>query len=127
MKSVNYKHVYHYHQHDLAHCKICNGAEGSLPTDCPGVKMTSEEEDAVYDGKINFISGEWTNKINDQTLNSKMRIKKEIKYMPPTKEYLLERIKLLGQEMNNNEQENRLMGDEIEQLYKKIDAMSVVT
>jgi hypothetical protein len=35
-------------------CTICNGFEGSLPTDCPGEKMTGERADEVYAGKIDF-------------------------------------------------------------------------
>lgn len=35
-------------------CTICNGFEGSVPTDCPGVPMTEEQADAVYDGKLDY-------------------------------------------------------------------------
>lgn len=40
-------------------CTTCNGAEGTLPTDCPGVKMTSEQQDAVYAGRLDFRGGAW--------------------------------------------------------------------
>lgn len=40
-------------------CKVCGGAEGSLPTECPGKPMTSDEEDAVYAGRHDFVNGEW--------------------------------------------------------------------
>lgn len=39
---------------DLAHCKVCGGAEGSLPTLCPERRMTEEEERAVYAGQLDF-------------------------------------------------------------------------
>jgi len=35
-------------------CTICRGMEGSLPTDCPGVKMTQEQQDQVYAGQIDY-------------------------------------------------------------------------
>jgi hypothetical protein len=44
----------------LALCNICNGAEGLLPTECPGRKMTDEEEAAVFGGAADFINGKWT-------------------------------------------------------------------
>jgi hypothetical protein len=47
---------------DLFLCTVCGGAEASLPTECPGRKMTSMEEDAVQAGKIDFKNGEWTTK-----------------------------------------------------------------
>lgn len=36
-------------------CKRCGGGEGSLPTDCPGERMTAEEKDLVYAEKLNYI------------------------------------------------------------------------
>lgn len=38
-------------------CARCGGVEGSLPTDCPGDRMTAEEANAVYEGDLNFIRG----------------------------------------------------------------------
>ncbi len=43
-------------------CTVCKGGEGSLPSECPGRKMTSMEQDAVYDGKLDFRSGRWQNR-----------------------------------------------------------------
>ncbi len=43
----------------LFSCTICNGAEGSLPTECPGRKMAYEEERAVYAGHLDFKDGKW--------------------------------------------------------------------
>ncbi|MEW6115633.1 MAG: hypothetical protein AB1553_01875 [Nitrospirota bacterium] len=44
----------------LAICKICGGAEGSLPTECPGEKMIAHQDEAVYAGKLDFFNGQWT-------------------------------------------------------------------
>jgi hypothetical protein len=43
----------------LSLCMICGGAEGALPTHCPGVKMTSDQIELVYDGKLDYIEGQW--------------------------------------------------------------------
>lgn len=51
----------------LAICKVCGGAEGSLPTACPGRKMTSVEQDSVYAGKIDFTNGQWVAKTKGDT------------------------------------------------------------
>jgi hypothetical protein len=56
---VSTEHVYHDRDDELAHCKVCNGAEGSLPTDCPGTPMTPEQEDKVYGCELDFRNGEW--------------------------------------------------------------------
>jgi len=38
----------------LSLCKICGGAEGCLPTNCPGRPMTTVEQDLVYNRKLDF-------------------------------------------------------------------------
>lgn len=38
----------------LAMCTVCHGAEGTLPTDCPGVPMTGEQEQAVWRQEMDF-------------------------------------------------------------------------
>jgi hypothetical protein len=41
-------------------CTVCGGFEGSLPTDCPGFKMTEEQEHRVYRGLLDYRDGrEW--------------------------------------------------------------------
>ncbi len=35
-------------------CSVCHGAEGSLTTDCPNVKMTAEQESDVYEGILDY-------------------------------------------------------------------------
>lgn len=46
----------------LAVCVICKGAEGSLPTECPGAKMTSEQDEAIMAGKLDYVDGKWVEK-----------------------------------------------------------------
>ena len=48
----------------LAHCKVCGGAEGSLPTDCPGQRMTEKQEDSVMFGSLDFLNGQWVETAN---------------------------------------------------------------
>ena len=40
-------------------CTKCMGLEGSLPTDCPGVKMSMETADEVYGRGVDYIKGKW--------------------------------------------------------------------
>jgi hypothetical protein len=35
-------------------CETCGGAEGELTRDCPQVKMSEEQRDAVLKGQLNF-------------------------------------------------------------------------
>lgn len=53
------QHVFHDRDDGLSHCKVCNGAEGSLPVECPGTKMTAWQEEAVYKGRLQFSNGQW--------------------------------------------------------------------
>ena len=46
----------------LAYCTVCKGAEGSLPTECPGEPMDSETENLVYNEAVDFIGGKWVRK-----------------------------------------------------------------
>ncbi len=39
---------------EVAHCKICNGAEGSLPRNCPGKRMPGDVADAVYAHRMDY-------------------------------------------------------------------------
>lgn len=45
----------------LAVCVVCGGAEGTLPTDCPGYKMDEQEQAYVMAKQIDFIGGHWAN------------------------------------------------------------------
>lgn len=46
-----------YCEGNLAYCTVCKGAEGSLPTDCPGAAMTEAEGEAVYAGHLDWQDG----------------------------------------------------------------------
>lgn len=45
----------------LFSCTRCGGFEGTLPSQCPGEKMTSEQETGVYAGRLDFREGAWVN------------------------------------------------------------------
>lgn len=44
---------------NLFMCDVCGGAEGSLPTHCPGRKLTPQEGEDIYSGEIDFKDGGW--------------------------------------------------------------------
>ncbi|WP_195178930.1 hypothetical protein [Mesorhizobium sp. INR15] len=46
----------------LGLCTICGGAEGAMPTDCPGEKVDSAILDQVYRGEFDYIGGRWVSK-----------------------------------------------------------------
>lgn len=52
-------HDFHDREDGLAHCKVCGGAEGSLPWDCPGKEMPAETQEVVYVGLIDYVNGYW--------------------------------------------------------------------
>lgn len=52
-------HQFHDRDDGLLHCMVCSGAEGSLPIECPGRRMTDSEQDAVYAGQLDFLNGAW--------------------------------------------------------------------
>ena len=56
------KHEFYDREDGLAHCKVCNGGEGSLPTDCPGEQMSAETEELVYAGSLDYRDGVWVDK-----------------------------------------------------------------
>jgi len=41
----------------LSLCTVCGGAEGSLPTDCPGSRMSAELSESVYAGLADYRDG----------------------------------------------------------------------
>jgi len=51
------------HQYDsgmeLAVCSVCDGAEGSLTTHCPGKRMSASLEALVYAGEVDFFDARW--------------------------------------------------------------------
>lgn len=42
-------------------CTRCGGLEGSLPSACPGQKMTDTQERDVYAGALDFRADQWVN------------------------------------------------------------------
>jgi len=40
-------------------CGVCGGAEGSLPTECPGTKMSQALDHLVYKSTLDFREGQW--------------------------------------------------------------------
>lgn len=43
----------------LTQCELCGGAEGTLPSHCPGNRMSPSMGDLVYQGKLDFKDGKW--------------------------------------------------------------------
>lgn len=43
----------------LSHCKVCGGAEGTLPTDCPGFRLSRIEQEAIWHGTHDYRDGAW--------------------------------------------------------------------
>lgn len=43
----------------LAWCTVCGGAEASMPTECPGVKMTQYQQDLVQAGVLDYVERGW--------------------------------------------------------------------
>jgi hypothetical protein len=39
----------------LSCCEVCNGAEASMPTDCPGVRMSRDQENEVQFGSLDYL------------------------------------------------------------------------
>lgn len=44
-------------------CVTCGGAEGSLPTHCPGYRISFEGQELIMAGQLDFKDGEWKNKL----------------------------------------------------------------
>lgn len=43
----------------LSRCTVCFGAEGSLPSECPGTPMTEVQQTGVMNGEMDFFKGRW--------------------------------------------------------------------
>lgn len=53
------QHGCQYCEGGLASCTVCGGAEGTLSTHCPGVKLNEYIHEEIYHGGLDFINGEW--------------------------------------------------------------------
>lgn len=58
-KSRSLGHRFYSRDDGLRHCKICGGAEASLPNQCPGRRMNEVEESQVQAGRLDFVDGSW--------------------------------------------------------------------
>jgi hypothetical protein len=44
----------------ICHCTLCGGTENSLPSECPGKQMTTDQEIQVYNDAIDYKNGKWS-------------------------------------------------------------------
>lgn len=44
---------------ELVACDVCNCAEGTLPTDCPGVLVPERVQTLIHKGVVDFDGGRW--------------------------------------------------------------------
>lgn len=47
---------------NLFYCTVCQGAEGSLPSECPGKPISEENQQLIYQGTLDFQDGSWINR-----------------------------------------------------------------
>lgn len=40
-------------------CSVCDSFEGATTTECPGERMSPETATDVYNGRLDYIDGEW--------------------------------------------------------------------
>lgn len=50
---------------DLCLCTVCGGAEGSLPTHCPGYRMSELQHDLVYAGRLDYRDNNWVDETGE--------------------------------------------------------------
>lgn len=43
----------------LGFCEVCNGFEGTLPSECPGTPMKPWQSSGVWKGVLDFHDGKW--------------------------------------------------------------------
>lgn len=55
-----FEHNFPKREDGLSHCQVCGGAEGSLPTLCPGRKLSAAEIEAIYADKLDYHAGPMT-------------------------------------------------------------------
>lgn len=55
--STKVTHDFYEREDDLSHCKVCGGAEGTLPTLCPGRRLTLEEQELIYNNRLDYDHG----------------------------------------------------------------------
>lgn len=70
----------------LFQCTRCNGAEGSLPFECPGAQMTADQADEVYARRLDFVDGQWVNLDTPGARAKNARIRRGISLEDATRE-----------------------------------------
>ncbi|MFA5313869.1 MAG: hypothetical protein WC375_11255 [Methanomassiliicoccales archaeon] len=69
----------------LAVCTVCNGAEGTLTTECCGRPITKDEEHLIYkEGTLDFVAGAWRTKKPTEILCSKCGLQDHVYWEGPT-------------------------------------------
>ena len=43
----------------LASCTVCGCAEGSLPSECPGKRVSEGDQERIYARKLDYRYGAW--------------------------------------------------------------------
>ncbi|UUC96131.1 MULTISPECIES: hypothetical protein [Comamonas] len=49
--------------HDRTQCRNCGGSGRALPTQCPGRPMTDDERQAVLEGLLDYVDGQWLGQV----------------------------------------------------------------
>lgn len=44
----------------LLYCTVCLAAEGTLPSHCPMVPISTEDQDLIYSASMDYKDGRWT-------------------------------------------------------------------
>ena len=52
--------------HDRTQCRNCGGSGRALPTQCPGRPMTDDERQAVLEGLLDYVDGQWLGQVIKQ-------------------------------------------------------------
>lgn len=55
----DWKHTLELSDQELVRCTVCDGSEGSMPTDCPLTRMMNMIEGMVMGGYMDFVDGNW--------------------------------------------------------------------
>lgn len=40
-------------------CAVCNCAEGTLTTHCPGAQVPGKVQDSIFAGSLDYVNGRW--------------------------------------------------------------------
>lgn len=62
------EHDFMYLLSDQRKCRVCEGVAESLPTDCPGDKMSASMAREIRGGRMDFLENRWTSVIPKQQI-----------------------------------------------------------